>query len=106
VTSSRHHRRRFLKTAAGAFASTVAAPYVLTGVNVRAATANQRLGVAAIGVGPRGAAVSRQAGNLGDMVAVCDVSQNAAARFAQEYDGKPETCGDYRQVWNARTSTW
>jgi myo-inositol 2-dehydrogenase / D-chiro-inositol 1-dehydrogenase len=98
VTSSRHHRRRFLKTAAGAFASTVAAPYVLTGVNVRAATANQRLGVAAIGVGPRGAAVSRQAGNLGDMVVVCDVNQTAAARFAQEYDGKPETCGDYRQV--------
>jgi myo-inositol 2-dehydrogenase / D-chiro-inositol 1-dehydrogenase len=98
MTSRRHHRRQFLRTAAGALASTFAAPYIFTGGNVRAATANQRLGVAAIGVGPRGAAVSRQAGHLGNMVAVCDVNQNTAARFAQEYDAKPETCTDYREV--------
>jgi predicted dehydrogenase len=98
MTSQRYHRRRFLKTTVGALAAGAGAPYVWTSSTARAATAERRLGVAAIGVGPRGTAVSRQAGDLGNMVAVCDVDSRAAARFAQHYDGKPETCADYRKV--------
>ncbi|MFO7904207.1 MAG: Gfo/Idh/MocA family protein [Planctomycetota bacterium] len=54
--------------------------------------------MAAVGVGGRGTRISRQAGKLGNMVAVCDVDSRAARRFAQAYDGKPETSGDYRKV--------
>ncbi len=93
-----YHRRRFLKTAAGAVATATAGPYVWTGSAARAEAPNERLGVAAVGVGPRGVAISRQAGNLGDMVAVCDVDSDAAGRFAQHYDGKPDTCADYRKL--------
>jgi hypothetical protein len=89
MTSARHHRRRFLKTTVGAIATAAAAPYAWTGRSAAAESANDRLNVGAIGVGPRGAAVSRQAGSLGNMTAICDCDRGAAERFAAAYDGKP-----------------
>ena len=91
-------RRRFLQTATGAVALGVAAPYVGRTRTARADSPNDRLNVAAIGVGPRGRAVSRQAGDLGNMLAVCDVDERAATRFANEYDGRPDIYADYREL--------
>ena len=98
MVNDRHLRRRFLKSAAGALASGAALPHVLRCGAARAAPASERIGVAAIGVGPRGAAVSHQAGSLGSMTAICDVSRGAAERFAQAYGGKPAIYADYRRV--------
>jgi myo-inositol 2-dehydrogenase / D-chiro-inositol 1-dehydrogenase len=98
MTSARHHRRRFLKTTVGAIATAAAAPYAWTGRSASAESANDRLNVGAIGVGPRGAAVSRQAGSLGNMTAICDCDRGAAERFAAAYDGKPRLYTDYREL--------
>jgi len=102
MTSHLCHRRRFLKTTTGAVAAALAAPYVWTGSAARGDAPNERLGVAAVGVGPRGTHVSRQAGSLGNMVAVCDVDSRAAGRFAERYGGRPEICGDYRKLLDRR----
>ena len=100
-------RRDFLKLTAGA----VAAPYVWTGAAARGESKNDRLNVAAIGVGVyrdmwgvsgefdgRGTTVGHQAGKLGNMVACADVNLKHARRFAKPYDGKCKVHQDYRKV--------
>ena len=86
-------RREFLKAAAVAPAVTV--PYLWTSA-ARAATEQDKLQVASIGVGGRGSGIGRQAASLGQMVACCDADKNRAMGFA-----KPFGCDvyqDYRQV--------
>ena len=96
-----HHgttRRDFLRGTAGAFAAASAVPYVLSASRAGAESVNDRINVATIGVGGRGTAISRQAGRLGNMVAVCDVDTRHATRFANEFDSPPPTFVDYREV--------
>ncbi len=91
------NRRDFLKTAAVVTAG-VTAPYVWTRQSARAQAANDRLGVASIGVGGRGSGIGHDAGRRGNMVACADIDRSHAERFASKYDGKCEVFADYRKV--------
>jgi myo-inositol 2-dehydrogenase / D-chiro-inositol 1-dehydrogenase len=91
-------RRNFLTTSAGLAAAGLAAPYVWTSGSVRAEQANDRLNVAAIGVGGRGSGIGHQAGGRGNMVACADVHRGNAESFASRYDGRCEIYTDYRKI--------
>ncbi|MHC4402692.1 MAG: Gfo/Idh/MocA family protein, partial [Planctomycetota bacterium] len=90
-------RREFLRrTSATAVA---AVPYYWSSVQARAAESkNDRLNVAAIGVGGRGSQIATWASELGNMVACCDVDRSHAQRFAAPFDGKCAVSSDYRQL--------
>ena len=87
-------RRRFLKTTA----ALAAAPYFSSSRPSRAESANDKLNIAAIGVGGRGSGIGHQAGNLGNMVACADVHLGNARRFAERYQGRCEVVQDYRKL--------
>jgi len=91
------NRRDFLKTSA-AVAALSSVPYLGTTPRLRADAPNDRLSVAAIGVGGRGSGIGRQAGSLGNMVACCDVDSERAAKFAEHYGDACETYEDYRAI--------
>lgn len=91
-------RRTFLKTASAATAAGVAVPYYFPGVAAAGESANEKLTVAAIGVGGRGAGIGQQAGNLGNMVACADVHRGNAEDFAKHYGGRCKVYTDYREV--------
>ena len=59
---------------------------------------NDRLNVAAIGVGGRGFDVGHQAAALGNMVAVADVHLGNARKFADCFGGKCQVYQDYRKL--------
>ena len=81
------HRREFLNKTAKIAATVGTAPYFLTNSLAKAAEPkNDRLNVAAIGVGGRGSMIARWASELGDMVACCDVDRQHAERFAGAMD--------------------
>ena len=96
-------RRRFIKHSA---VTALAAPYFLTAKRAgaedepgeRPPAANDRLNVAAIGVGGRGTGIGHQAGDLGNMVACADVHGDNARKFAKKYDGRCEIYEDYRRI--------
>ena len=93
------HRREFLNKTATIAATVATAPYFLTSSHAKAVEAkNDRLKVAAIGVGGRGSMIAQWASELGDMVACCDVDRQHAERFAGAMDGKCEIYGDYRKL--------
>ena len=92
-----HNRRDFLKKSSTATAVTVA-PYVFSTRSGRAAAANDRLNIAAIGVGGRGTTISHEAGKLGNMVACADVNSGHAEKFASKYEGRCEIFSDYRKM--------
>lgn len=93
------HRREFFNKTAGIAAAVSAVPYFETSSRARAAESkNDRLNVAAIGVGGRGSMIARWASELGDMVACCDVDRQHAERFAAAMDGKCDIYGDYRKL--------
>ncbi len=95
-------RRRFLKTSAAATAAGLAAPRVWTARHARAESPNEKLNVAAIGVGGRGSGIGHQAGGRGNMVACADVHLGNANRFAKKYGGKCQVYQDYRKVLDRR----
>jgi myo-inositol 2-dehydrogenase/D-chiro-inositol 1-dehydrogenase len=97
MSHSKPTRRDFLKTTAGA-AAAAAAPYFSSSVRARAQSAGDKLNVASIGVGGRGSAIGHQAGGLGNMLACCDVDSGRAAGFANRYENRCQTYGDYRKV--------
>jgi myo-inositol 2-dehydrogenase / D-chiro-inositol 1-dehydrogenase len=91
-------RRDFLKSAALLAAGT-AVPFVWTGTPARAAeSATDKLRVASIGVGGRGSGIGHDAGQLGNMVACCDVDREHAEKFAAKYDGRCVIYGDYHKL--------
>jgi predicted dehydrogenase len=91
-------RRGFLKTTA-LFAGAAATSGVWTGSVTRAAESpNETLNVASIGVGDRGSHIGHEAGQLGNMVACCDVDRGHARKFASKYDGRCAIYGDYRKL--------
>ena len=103
-------RRQFIKTTT---AATFAVPYVWTGTSALGAEAkNDRINVASIGTSQykagtwgssqafdgRGTTIGRQAGQLGNMIAVADVDSDFAGKFAGYFDGKCEVYHDYRKL--------
>jgi predicted dehydrogenase len=80
------------------------APCLWTRRAAAAESPNNRIGVAAIGVGAygkrdgRGSTIGRHAARLGDMIACADVNMAHARRFATPYEGKCAAYQDYRRV--------
>ena len=92
-------RRDFLKTTAGITAASMAVPYVFTGAAAHADEhKNDKLTLAAIGVGGRGSDIGGQAASLGNMVACADVHLGNANNFAKQFGGKCQVYQDYRKV--------
>jgi len=87
-------RREVLKAAA----AVAAAPYFWTSRSLAAESADDKLTVAAIGVGGRGTEIGRQAAELGHMVACADVDRRNAERFAEPYGGRCQIYEDYRRI--------
>ncbi len=100
MTSSRTTRREFMKqTVAISAAATL--PSWLAAGRVGAShhqSANDRPLVGAIGMGGRGMAITDEAAQFGDVVAVCDVDRKHAEAAQARYGGKPDVYGDYRKL--------
>ena len=96
-------RRSFLKSSAIVGAA-VANPYIWTSSYARAQDANSKLSVGSIGVGgkrgrySRGGSVARQAGKIGNMIAVCDVDDLHNEEFNADFDDKLKMYTDYREM--------
>src|SRR5688572_20094158 len=104
ASTSSSSRRSFLKRGAAAGLTAATAPLILPRLYAQE-PASDRLNVAAIGVGGRGSGIADQAGKLGNLVAVCDVSRPNAERFAQQQaeskeKHKCEIYTDYRQMFD------
>ncbi len=102
--SQRTDRRGFLKVAAGV-AAAAGLPYEVLfprdAMAQESKSPNSRPRVGAIGVGGRGSGIARDASNYGDIVAVCDVDRNHAARAKADPKigaGKAEVYEDYRKL--------
>ena len=63
----------------------------------RSRSLNERIQVASIGVGGKGASDSSNAGRLGDMVAICDVDENTLNKKAKEFP-KAKKYFDFRKL--------
>ncbi|MCL4190763.1 MAG: Gfo/Idh/MocA family oxidoreductase [Thermoguttaceae bacterium] len=92
-------RRSFLGTSAALAATGVAAPLFVR--SAMGQERNEKLRVAAIGVGGRGSGIGFQAADLGQMVACCDVHRGNAERFAAKIKQRGADCkiyNDYREL--------
>ncbi len=98
MTRTRTTRRGFLKTSTGAAVAVFTIPYFTSPTCAAADSGQDKLRVAAIGVGGRGSGIGHDAGGKGVMLACADVDRTHAERFAARYDGKCEIYSDYRQV--------
>ena len=85
-------RRHFLRVSAATGAATFAAPAL-----IHAKSPNEKLGVAVIGPGGRGAAQLNAAGTMENVVAIVDVDQQNLAVAGQKYP-KAKTYADFRQM--------
>lgn len=95
--ASRLHRRRFLQ-----LGSAAGLGYMFTGPSfsvARAFGANDRLRVAGVGVGGKGSSDIDQAGELMDVVALCDCDEKQLAPKAKKWD-KAKTYSDYRKMFD------
>ncbi len=88
------NRRDFLKTTSAAAAGFWAAGGVSTQANE---SANERLGMASIGIGGKGDSDSRDAAKHGDMVAICDVDKDRLAAALKRFPGAKGYV-DYRKM--------
>jgi myo-inositol 2-dehydrogenase / D-chiro-inositol 1-dehydrogenase len=99
MNQNKLHRRGFLKKSAAMTAAGVAVPYFLNSAAAQSAEAKKdKLNIAAIGVGGRGAGISMDAARYGNMVACADVDSGAAEKFAKQLDGKCDLYTDYRKI--------
>jgi myo-inositol 2-dehydrogenase/D-chiro-inositol 1-dehydrogenase len=93
-------RRHFLQSASASGAAAVASPLILPKLYA-SDSANERIGVACIGVGGRGSGIGYEAAELGQIVACCDVSRDNANNFAHQQSQKGRECrvyNDYREM--------
>ena len=96
--SARLNRRRFLQVSSAA----AGLGYLYTGDAVsvvRAAGANDRLKVAGVGVGGKGSSDIDQAGNLMEVVALCDIDDNHLAPKAKKWP-EAKTFFDFRKMYD------
>ena len=99
MEQNRSNRRGFLKKSAGLAAAGLSASCFWTSAKAQSTESkNDKLNIAAIGVGGRGSGISFDAANYGNMVACADVNKDAAKWFAQRFNGKCEVFTDYRKV--------
>ncbi len=98
MNRSRSTRRDFLQHTAALAAAGSAIPHFFTAGTAKARSANDRLGVGAIGTGGMGSGIGHNAGNRGEMRACADVDRNHAERFAERYEGRCAIYQDYRRL--------
>jgi len=102
VSHMQSTRRQFLKASAGISAAGIIAPYIPTSSRAKARSANDGLGVLAIGVRGRGGGIGRAAGKYGRVVACCDVDTASIDKFLEELvkqqQSKPDIYKDYRKA--------
>ena len=88
------NRRQFLQTTAAVagvgFFSSVA-------VSQDTKSPNERIRFASIGIGGKGSSDSGDAGNSGDMVAICDIDDGRLSNAAKRFD-KAKPYNDYRKL--------
>jgi len=87
-TIKTYSRRTFIGTSA-------AATFAFTFLPRRVWGANERLHFAGIGVGGKGSGDIDQAGNLGDVVAICDIDDNSLNSKAKKFPNA-KTYNDFR----------
>lgn len=89
-------RRSFLRSVRGTAIASLVAPTILPRLYARDSP-NNRLNLAAIGVGRRGTAIGLQAASLGQMIACRDVHDTNAQNFATLLDNElSQDCKIYR----------
>lgn len=91
-------RRDFLKATAILAGATAVPAFWISSTARAAESPNARLNVAAIGVGGQGSGIGNAAGQLGNMVACCDVDRERAEKFAAKYAGRCAIYDDYRKL--------
>jgi myo-inositol 2-dehydrogenase/D-chiro-inositol 1-dehydrogenase len=97
------NRREFFKRSAAAGAL-VTVPYVFAKAEKVIPKEDGKQTVAAIGVGgsrgafSQGGSIAKRAGELGRLIAVCDVDVVHCAEFNAKYDNKLAMYGDYRKM--------
>jgi predicted dehydrogenase len=89
---SRTTRRRFLQSTA----ATGVGLCIVTGLQAKESP-NERIGMASVGIGGKGSSDSADAGNNGDMVAICDVDTNRL-QAAQNRFPKAKLFTDFRKM--------
>lgn len=93
--SNRTNRRRFLQ----ASAATGVGFWVAGGVQAKASTSpNERIALACIGVGGKGSSDSRNAGEAGDIVAICDVDEKFLNIAGEKRFPKAKRYTDFRKL--------
>ena len=93
--SSATSRRDFLKVTAGASFGY----WVAGGVRAEESRSpNERIAMASIGVGGKGRSDSTDAGNAGDMVAICDVDENTLNEAGEKRFPKAKRYTDFRKM--------
>lgn len=92
MRSNRVTRRDFLRVSAAVGATTFAVPAF-----VHAKSPNEKLNVAVIGPGGRGSAQLDAAGNMENVVAICDVDQRNLAAAGPKYP-QAKTYTDFRKM--------
>src|SRR5918997_7079445 len=91
--ASRPTRRQFARALAGTAVGVLAAPAILRGRNL-----NEKLNIAMIAVGGRGAHNLKQVASE-NIVALCDVFEPALDRAAEDYP-KARRCRDFRALFD------
>ena len=94
-------RRDFLKTSATAATVAGMTPYIFNEKAFANTMANDRPGVGCVGMGGMGCGDARNHNKFGDVVAVCDVDKNRAAKAQADPNigkGTADLYGDYRKV--------
>jgi predicted dehydrogenase len=99
MTSRRSSRRNFLKTSAMAASGFFAAGGVALGEGKKESP-NERIRIAGIGVGGKGDSDIKQAGHLGDVVALCDIDDNTLGRQAEHFKNAKKY-NDFRKMLEA-----
>ncbi|HEX7447333.1 MAG TPA: Gfo/Idh/MocA family oxidoreductase [Pirellulales bacterium] len=89
-------RRQFLQTTA----ATGAGFWVAAGLRAEESKSpNERIRFACVGVGGKGSSDSSDAGNHGDVVAICDVDDNTLNGASQKF-GKAKKYNDFRKMFD------
>jgi predicted dehydrogenase len=93
-------RRQFLQTATATLAAGMT-PYVFTGDAAsqdKPRGKNDRLRIGAVGMRYQGSVIAEKATPYGDIVAICDVDSQIAAKAKEQFGGKARLFEDYRQL--------
>mgnify|MGYP001231128529 CR=1 FL=1 len=91
-------RRRFLQTSATLAAAGFASRHKPVSAAEGAGSKSDRPRLGAIGLRYQGSVIARHAAAYGDLVALCDVDSEIAAKAGQEFGDKADVYEDYRRL--------